>query len=58
MRDYWEKGDEGDKKTKRHQVASILEWIQCFSIYMAVRVQKHLDMIQDMQTLIVEARMK
>ena len=54
---------EGDKdeKPKRRQISNILEWIQCFSIYMAVRAQQSPAKIQDMlgyQTLIVEARME
>ena len=51
------------KKQKRRQVMNILEWIQCYSIYMAVRVKKFPDKVQDMlgygyQTLIVEARIE
>ena len=33
-------GDKDDKKQKRRQVTNILEWIQCYFIYMAVRVKK------------------
>ena len=54
-------GDKEDKKQKRRQVTNILEWIQCYSIYMAVRAQKHPDKVHDMlgyQALIVEARME
>lgn len=53
--------DKEEKKPKRRQVSNILEWIQCFSIYMVVCAQKDTDKIQDMlgyQTLIVEARME
>ena len=54
-------GDKEDKKTKRRQVTNILEWIQCYAIYMAVRTQKFPDKVQDMLgylALIVEARME
>ena len=34
-------GDKDDKKPKHRQVTNILEWIQCYTIYMAVRVEKH-----------------
>ena len=54
-------GDKDDKKPRRRQVTNILEWIQCYSIYMAVRLQKYPDKAQDMlgyQTLIVEACME
>ena len=54
-------GDKEDKKQKRRQVSNILEWIQCYSIYMAVWTQKFSRKIQDMlgyQALIVEARME
>ena len=54
-------GDKEDKKSKRRQVTNVLEWIQCYSIYMAVRAQKYLEKVQDLlgyQTLIVEARME
>lgn len=40
---------------------NILEWIQCFGIYVAVLMQKHPNRIQDLlgyQTLIVEACME
>ena len=54
-------GDKDDKTPRRCQVTNILEWIQCYSIYMAVRLQKYPDKVQDMlgyQALIVEARME
>ena len=54
-----ENDDKQSPKTKRRQVTNILEWIQCYSIYMAVVVEKHPEKIQDLlgyQTLIVEAR--
>ena len=45
-------------KSKRRQVSTITEWIQCFSIYAAVLTAKHPNRIQDLlgyQALIVEA---
>ena len=45
-------------KSKRRQVSTITEWIQCFSIYAAVLTAKHPGRIQDLlgyQALIVEA---
>ena len=35
------KDDKKATKQKRRQVTNILEWIQCFSIYVAVLTQKH-----------------
>ena len=55
------KDDKQAAKQKRRQVTNILEWIQCFSIYVAVLTQKHPDRIQDLlgyQALIVEACME
>ena len=58
---------EGDKeerqgqKPKCRQVTNILEWIQCFGIYMAVLTKKAPDRIEDFlgyQGLILEARME
>ena len=46
------------QKSKRRQVSTITEWIQCFSIYAAVLTAKHPNSIQDLlgyQALIVEA---
>ena len=55
-------GDKDNKKKLRHcQVTNILKWIQCCSIYVAVRLQKYPDKVQDMlgyQALIIEARME
>ena len=54
-------GDKGEKRTKRRQVVNILEWVQCFSIFTAVRTQKYPEKIQDMLgylALIIEARME
>ena len=45
-------------KTKWRQVTNILEWVQCYSIYVAVLTAKHPHRIQDLmgyQALIVEA---
>lgn len=53
--------DKQAAKQKHRQVTNILEWIQCFSIYVAVLTQKHPDRIQDLlgyQALIVEACME
>ena len=35
------------KKPKRRQVMNILEWVQCYGIYMAVLTKKAPDRIQD-----------
>ena len=53
--------DKGEKQTKRRQVANILQWVQCFSIFTAVRTQKYLEKIQNMLSylaLIIEAHME
>ena len=45
-------------KSKKRQVSTILEWIQCFGIYMAVLTQKYPEQIPDLlgyQFLIIEA---
>ena len=45
-------------KTKRRQVTNITEWVQCYSIYVAVLTSKYPDKIQDLmgyQALIIEA---
>jgi hypothetical protein len=55
------KDDKQATKQKRRQVTNILEWTQCFSIYVAVLTQKHTDRIQDLlgyQALIVETCME
>ena len=52
-------GDKEEKRIKRRQVANILEWVQCFSIFTAVRTQKYPEKTQDMLgylALIIEAR--
>ena len=48
-------------KTKRRQVTNITEWVQCYSIYVAVLTSKYPDKIQDLmgyQALIIEACME
>ena len=55
------KDDKQSSKPKRRQVTNILEWIQCFGIYVAVLTLKHPGRIQDLmgyQALIVEACME
>ena len=45
-------------KSRRRQVSIITEWVQCYSIYVAVLAAKHPEKIQDLmgyQALIVEA---
>ena len=57
-----ETGDqEAKRKGKRRQVTSVLEWLQCYSIYMAVIAAKTPARLPDMlgyQVLIIEARME
>ena len=53
--------DDKAPRLKRRQVTSILEWIQCYSIYTAVVCAKCPERIQDMlgyQALIMEACME
>ena len=48
-------------ETKKRQVTSILEWVQCFGIYIAVIAAKHPEKIKDLlgyQALIIEAHME
>ena len=55
------KGEKDKKWIKRRQVANILEWLECFSIFTAVCTQKHPEKTQDMLgylALIIEARME
>ena len=55
------KGEKEEKRPKQRQVANILEWVQCFSIYTAVRILKYPEKTQDMfgyLALIVEAHME
>lgn len=55
-------GDKEEKqKGKRRQVNNILEWLQCYSIYMAVVAAKDPQKLPDRlgyQVLIIEARME
>lgn len=56
-------GDKEEKRTKQRQVADIFEWVQCFSIFIAVRTQKYPEKTQDMLgylhvALIIKARME
>ena len=56
-----EKEDKQPSRSKKRQVTSILEWVQCFSIYTAVIAAKHPERIQDLlgyQALIIEAHME
>lgn len=46
-----------DKRPRRRQVAHILEWLQCFSIYMATERPNAVWDLLGYQTLILEARM-
>ena len=60
----FESEDERDKlgrKPKRRQVTNILEWVQCFGIYVAVIAEKHPKKVRDLlgyQALILEANME
>ena len=36
-----DKDEKQPVKTKRRQVTNILEWVQCYSIYVAVLTAKH-----------------
>ena len=50
--------EEAKGKTKKPAVTNILEWLQCFSIYVAIRGQKQPERIRDLmgyQALIIEA---
>ena len=57
-----ETGDKEEKqKGKRRQVKNILEWLQCYSIYIADVAVKYPQRLPDMlgyQVLIIEARME
>lgn len=53
--------EETKGKTKKLAVTNILEWLQCFSIYVAVRGQKQPERIRDFmgyQALIIDAYME
>ena len=58
---YWSLTPEdkgGVPKSKRRAVTNILEWIQCFSIYIAIIALKHPDKVPDLlgyQSLIIDA---
>ena len=50
-----------EKQSRCRQVTTITEWVQCFSIYVAVQAAKQVEKIQDYmgyQALIIEACMK
>ena len=55
-------GETSDRgKSKRHAVTDILEWVQCFGIYIAVLTRKHPERIPDLiayQTTIIEAHLE
>ena len=54
-----DKEERQGQKPKWDQVTNILEWVQCFGIYMAMVTKKAPDRIQDLlgyQGLILEAR--
>ena len=56
-----DKEERQGQKPKRRQVTNILEWVQCFSIYMAVLTKKAPNRIQDLlvyQGLILETGME
>ena len=56
-----ERGGQATIKETKCQVTSILEWVQCFSIYIAIIAAKHPERIQDLlgyQALIIEAHME
>ena len=58
---YGEKEDRSAQKRKHRHVTHILEWLQCYSTYMAALTAKHPERIQDLlgyQALILEARME
>ena len=53
--------DKRNRRSKRHQVTSFLEWTQCFSVYMAVLTRAAPERTQDLlgyQALIMEAKME
>ena len=48
----------GGTKSKKRAVANILEWIKCFSVYIAIIAQKNPDRVPDLlgyQSLIIDA---
>ena len=53
--------EEAKGKTKKPVVTNILEWLQCYSIYVAIRGQKQPERIRDLmgyQALIIDAHME
>lgn len=47
----------GGTKSKKRAVANILEWIQCFSVYIAIIAQKNPERVPDLleyQSLIID----
>ena len=50
--------EEPKARTKKQSVTNILEWLQCFAVYVAVRGQKQPEQIRDFmgyQALIIDA---
>ena len=50
--------EEPKARTKKQSVTNILEWLQCFAVYVAVRGQKQPERIRDFmgyQALIIDA---
>ena len=48
-------------KSRKQQVSTILEWIQCFGIYVAVLTRRYPEQIPDLlgyQSLMIEARLE
>lgn len=41
------------QKTKRCQVTGILEWVQCFTIYIAVVAEKDPGKVKDLLVLLI-----
>ena len=62
--DYWPPysnrypGHSAARETKRRLVTNILEWVQCYSIYVAEMTTKHPQDLMRYQALIVEACME
>ena len=50
--------EESNTQTKKPSVTNILEWLQCFAVYIAVQGQKQPDRIRDFMgylALIIDA---
>ena len=45
-------------KSMKRQVSTILEWIQCFRIYIAVIIQKYPEQTPGYQSLIIEVHLE